>query len=403
MSAQRAGGLLVCALAYVVLFGYALARPGTESMFLHSYGASRLPSVWIAVALSAFAVVAVYNRAATRHPLRDVMLGAVALSAASLLSLLWLGRAGVRAADFALYVWKDVHIVVLLEALWSFANLIFSQGTARWFYGVFCASGSLGGVTGNLATGALARRWGTGSALWLVLAAFALEVVLIWWLARAAGHPAPRAPAKTTIRDDWQLVSKSRYLGWMLALVGVVQVVITLVDYAFNDAIAKAYPAVDARTEVIGWVYAAIDGSSLVLQLGTGLVLRAAGLRLTLLAIPAIIGAVVTGFALVPRFALMALTKIASKVFDYSLFRAAKEMLYLPLSYAEKTRGKAIVDVLTYRVAKGGASLILALLVTAGARTAVLLVILALVVAWLAVTVVLMRRHHDLTTSEDAR
>ncbi len=33
------------------------------------------------------------------------------------------------------------------------------------------------------------------------------------------------------------------------------------------------------------------------------------------------------------------------KALDYSLFRAGKEMLYLPLSYGEKTRGKALVDI----------------------------------------------------------
>lgn len=403
MTRQRAGGLLVCALAFAVLFGYALSRPGIESMFLESYGASSLPSVWVVVALTAIVVVAIYNRAATRYPLGHVMLGSVAVSATALLVLLSLGRAGVRSADFALYVWKDVHIVLLLEALWSFAHMVFSLRTARWFYGVFCAAGSLGGVTGNLATGALATRWGTDRALWLIFAAFAVEVVLIVWLARAAGHPAPpHQGEKTSIRDDWQLVSRSRYLGWMVALIGLVQVVITLIDYAFNDAIAAAYPAVDARTEVIGWIYAAIDGGALVLQLGTGLVLRAAGVRFTLLAIPALIGAVVTSFALVPRFALMAVTKIASKVLDYSLFRAAKEMLYLPLSYAEKTRGKAIVDVLTYRVAKAGASLILALMVSTDGVTAVPWVILVLVAAWLVVTRGLTRRYRDLT-GEDAR
>lgn len=46
---------------------------------------------------------------------------------------------------------------------------------------------------------------------------------------------------------------------------------------------------------------------------------------------------------------------------DYSLFRAGKELLYFPLSYQEKTQGKAWVDIFGYRVAKGGASLLLLL------------------------------------------
>jgi ATP/ADP translocase len=79
---------------------------------------------------------------------------------------------------------------------------------------------------------------------------------------------------------------------------------------------------------------------------------------------------------------------VGSKVFDYSLFRAAKEILYLPLSYAEKTEGKAVVDVLTYRVSKAGASLLLLAL----AASAVTPTALALLLAWLALTEAVTRK-----------
>ena len=48
---------------------------------------------------------------------------------------------------------------------------------------------------------------------------------------------------------------------------------------------------------------------------------------------------------------------------DYSLFRATKELLYLPLTHRERVEGKAVVDVLGYRIAKVAASAIV-LLVT---------------------------------------
>jgi AAA family ATP:ADP antiporter len=38
---------------------------------------------------------------------------------------------------------------------------------------------------------------------------------------------------------------------------------------------------------------------------------------------------------------------------DYSLFRAAKEILYLPLSYDERFRAKSVIDAFAYRCAKG--------------------------------------------------
>ncbi len=388
--------MLVCLLALVVLFGHAIARPAIESLFLKAHGAAGLPSVWIAVAVTAVLTVTAYNAAAARYPLGTVMIGAVLGSLTLLVALVLLHGAGWRLSAFWLYVWKDVHIVVLLEALWSFANLVFKQQTARWAYGMFCAAGSVGGISGNLVVGKLALAWSTEASLWLVVPMFMVQVGLVAWLAKAAGQPQPQSQSVKGEASSFALLRNSPYLIWLLALVGLVQVVITLIDYTYNDAIALAYPDTDARTVVIGRVYAAIDGSALVFQLATGLVLRALGLRATLLSIPALLGMVVASFAIAPRFALMAITKVASKAFDYSLFRAAKEMLYLPLSYGEKTRGKALVDMLTYRVAKGGASLLLLGLLALGIQSGVLLIILGLIGAWVAVTLAVTKRHRQL-------
>ncbi|MCA9622842.1 MAG: hypothetical protein KC731_27675 [Myxococcales bacterium] len=393
MSATRGrAGALVTGLAFVILFGYALARPTTESLFLEVHGSDALPSVWIAVAVTSVVAAGLYGRATSHHPLGRVMQGATLASALTLALTLVMHHLGLANGAGALYVWKDVHIVILLEALWSFANLVFNAKTARWAYGLFCAAGSLGGMTGNLLVGSLAARVGSVGVLLFLLPLFALEIAMIGMLAREAGQPAPEARPRASLEDLW-LLQRSPYLVWMVALIGLVQIAITLVDYVYNTAISSAYPDLDARTAVIGRVYAAIDATSLVLQLGTGLVLRALGLRATLLAIPALLGAVVAAFVIQPRFAFMAITKIASKAFDYSLFRAAKEMLYLPLSYAEKTRGKALVDILTYRVAKGGASLLLAGLLALGAAASTLPLVLGLIGLWLGVTVVVTRRH----------
>src|SRR5699024_4297091 len=45
------------------------------------------------------------------------------------------------------------------------------------------------------------------------------------------------------------------------------------------------------------------------------------------------------------------------KVLDYSIFRAAKELLYIPLSFDARYRAKELIDVFGYRFGKGGMSL----------------------------------------------
>ena len=46
------------------------------------------------------------------------------------------------------------------------------------------------------------------------------------------------------------------------------------------------------------------------------------------------------------------------KVLDYSIFRGAKELLYIPLSFDSRYRAKELIDVLGYRTGKGAMSLL---------------------------------------------
>jgi ATP/ADP translocase len=91
---------------------------------------------------------------------------------------------------------------------------------------------------------------------------------------------------------------------------------------------------------------------------------------------------------------------VTAKAFDYSLFRAAKEMLYLPLSFRAKTVGKTMVDMNTYRAAKAAASVLLLLLIPVG-KGAVLGVAAGLAVLWFILTVILVPRYLQARDSAD--
>lgn len=374
--------LALCALAFLVLASYAVARPATESLFLEAHGSDALPQVWIAVALVSTLVVSFYNRYASSVGLLQLFQVCAALSAGGLALLLGVNALEAPGAAFALYVWKDVYIVILIELFWSYANTAFQLGTARWIYGLFCMMGSFGGMAGNLGVGKLAAVVGTSQSLWLVLPLLALTVALAWGMARWFGD-SRRNAAPADLSAGFRVLLESRYLMWMLGLIAVVQVVITLVDYQFNVLLEEAYQDTDERTAAIGRVYAAIDVGSLALQAATGPVLRFIGVPFTLLGIPLMLGACIGAAVVSPRFASIAVAKVASKCFDYSLFRAAKEILYLPLGYEEKTQGKALVDMLTYRVAKGGVSILLLVLIAVKAGGWVLMLALALLGVWL--------------------
>ncbi|MGB0588574.1 MAG: Npt1/Npt2 family nucleotide transporter [Myxococcota bacterium] len=380
-------------LAFGALGSYGLARPAVESIFLGTYGAEALPYVWLAVAVVAMAVVGFYNRYATHvHPAQ--LFGVASLvSAVTLVGLLLARALELPGSDFALYVWKDVYIVVLVEIFWTYANQVFPIDRARWLYGGFLLAGAAGSVLSELGVGWIAERWGTTYAVWAVvplLVVLSLGCIpLVRSLAPSVGQVA--RPEMPSFRASFSVVRQSPYVGLLLALIAITQVVITLVDYQFNAIVAEHLPQQDARTALIGQVYAAISTTVIVLNAISALVLRYVGISKTLLAIPSILGLTLVGAAVGPVFAAMVVAKVVSKAFDYSLFRSAKEILYIPLSDVEKTRGKAIVDMLGYRVAKGFASVLILGLGAMDVLTAVTALTLALTLVWVRLTLALVR------------
>lgn len=95
--------------------------------------------------------------------------------------------------------------------------------------------------------------------------------------------------------------------------------------------------------------------------------------------------------AIAPRFISAAVAKVLLKSADYSFGRTVKEMLYIPLTYAEQTRGKAVADILTYRATKGLSSLLLTALVFL--NHSIVWLCLALFGVWIVLAVVLARRY----------
>jgi AAA family ATP:ADP antiporter len=380
-----ARGLVLAATAYLMTFGYELARPASESVFLGAYGSRALPLVWLGVAAAVVPAVALHRRLVARLEVARVFAVTSALTALGFTTALGAVGMGWPGAPAGLYVLKDVYVVLLIEAFWSVASLTHGLGHARWSYGVYLFAGSLGGASAGGAVGSLAARLGTHGALWLVVPThLALALLAERGLRRVAraGVEAPRAIGRGAWRDGWVIVKESPYLGRLLALVAVVQVVLTLVDYGYNQSLEASFPDVDARTAASGRVYAGLELGAAVLQLSAGLILRVLGAPATLVAIPLVLLAPLSLGVAAPTFWAAGVAKAAGKALDYSLLRAAKELFYVPLGADAKLHGKALVDILGYRVAKGVASLGLLGLVAAGIDGFVPTLVLVGVGAW---------------------
>ena len=386
------------ALAFVSMLSYALARPSIESLFLEVHGQEGLPAAWLLVAGLIVPVIMIYVRLVSTVDLLRLYLWTALVSAALFAAITPACQASVPGAHFALYAVKEIYVVVLIEVFYSFANAVFPIQRARWFYGLFGGVGAVGGIIGNLGVGPLASALGTGNVPWLLPPLLLLLAGLALLVAR--GHPLSPPPVErpATLRDAGRVVGASSYLLAVTLLIVVTQLVITFVDFSYNGIMKEAFPDTDLRAGMIGRVYAGVAVCTFTLHTLTGPVLRAISVPGALLAIPLLLSAGLGVFVLVPGLATVLVVKVASKAFDYTIFKSAKEILYIPLSYAEKTQGKSIVDMLSYRVAKGAASLLLLGLIATSASSLVPLLTLALMAVWIGLTVVIARRFRGLVS-----
>ena len=384
-------------LAAIILASYEIARPATESLFLTAHTSASLPKVWLFVVVGVAIAVAGYTRLAAQLRL-DRLIALLAISSsAGLLVIQGLMDADVPGAAYVLYVWKDVYIVVLLEAFWTLANTVFRTGQARWIYGLFCAMGSLGAVAGARLCRGITAWADTETSLWAVHPLLLIAALIALGAGRSV---ADQLAIKTNKRPTWaagvELLKSSRYLIWMVGLILVTQLVINLVDFQFNTVIEQTFSIEADRTAAISRVYEWISWGALSMQLATGPLLALLGVRGALLLIPLLVGGSLATLLISPQVLIAQITKALGKTMDYSLFRAAKEILYIPLSYAEKTQGKALVDILTYRTAKGGAAIVLQALLSLGAAALIGWITLGLVGLWVGIVWVIGRRYYAL-------
>ncbi len=442
-------------LAFFIMWTYAVARPAVESLFLESYSSQGLPLAWGLVSLTSIASASIYNRFIGGCGLIQLFGHTSIISGLCLIVLLIL-RAFHLPVDYFLYIWKDVYIVMLVEIFYSFSNAIFPIHAARWLYGLFGVTSAIGGIAGSAAVKFIVESAGTVEMLYsvplvligmgiatLFFARYAEDVVgtepspremnhfsdrarRSHWNHRRDARRAPpggsrptqskacdfegessggrkmdRRSGRPSLSKAMRVVWRSRYLLLILELIVLVQVAITLIDFEFNRVVEQVYSKTDARTAAVGFVYGIVGGVNVGLHALTGPILRLLGVPITLLSIPVLLGASGGYFAVFPSFMTVAIVKVVSKGFDYTLFRAAKEILYIPLGLEEKTLGKSVVDMVTYRMAKGFASLLVLGLIALHLHRVITPLTLGMIVAWTLLTVVIVKRFRRIVSRRD--
>ncbi len=348
--------------AAFLLCGYEFVRSVSTSLFIGAYGAQSLPIVMALGPVGTILIVYLYGFLLSRLGPERALLVTSALSAAVIVACYVGLRQGVSLAAGVLYVFREAYIVVLVEQYWSFINSTFQATEARRVNGPITGLGSAGAVLGALMVSRYAKLLGSENLLLFAAASLIPAGILSWLAYASAGEPRP-APEEAGGRQGHLalgLFARSPYLLHLACLIAVTQVVSTVLDLRFAGLVEAAMPLKDARTAYLGGFYAQLNVAAFAMQfVATPLLLRTVALPVLHGAIP-LVHMVACLFLLIrPSLTSGALAYSVFKVLDYSVFRAAKEMFYIPLSFDARYRAKAVIDAFGYRFAKGGASALL--------------------------------------------
>jgi len=357
--------MAITAAGTLVMAGYEMVRSASASVFLAHHSAAMLPEALMLVPLAMFAFTWLFSVALRRLGPSRTFTATLLLSGLVLAAAATAVRRGIPGSAFLLYIFGQAYIVFIVEEVWAFINSLFIPAQGKRWNGVIIAVSTAGSVTGGILTGRLSVAIGSERLVWIA-AGLTVAASLLGRLAfRLAGtRPAPpdRPPAKLADHFAWDLLRNDPTIRRLAMIVVAAQSVAVLLDIAFHQALQAALPLQDPRTALLGYFWSAVNLFSLVLQLGLcPLLLSRFPLRRIHGAIPLLFGLAALGAVAFPILPVLAAVFFISKTVDYSVFRAAKEVLYIPLSFTARYRAKMTVDALIYRSSKGVVSALLSL------------------------------------------
>lgn len=363
-AAVRAGLLFVD--FFLIITAYYQLKPASRSLFIEYLGADRLPYVWIATAVVLGAAMALYHHLVERYSRFGLVLGTSLTFAAILVGFrILMARPGPAVAS-AFYIFVDIFSVVLVEQFWSLTNSLHTTEDGKRWYGLVGAGGLCGGVAGGgIAAAFIELTPATTADLLLVAAAILLLVVALTVAMARLGlyretSPAPAAPAAG---GGWRVLAGSRYLLLVALLLLLAQLAQPIIDFQFMKTVERVYVQQDARTSFLSLFFSVMGLFSIAVNLAfTPLVHRLWGVIAGLFVQPLVLGVSVVAFVIQPSLGLAAIMKIADRGLSYSINRASRELLYVPIAPRLIYQAKAWIDMFGYRLFKViGSALILLL------------------------------------------
>ncbi|WP_197722135.1 NTP/NDP exchange transporter [Sulfuriflexus mobilis] len=352
---------------FLIIMALYHLKPASRSLVLEALGSESLPYIWIASAVSLFLLISLYHRILDRYSRLQVVLGSCVVFILSLVLIRVLLIFPGKLVPIVFYVFVDILGVVLVEQFWSLTNSIYSTAEGKRWYGMVGTGGLVGGMAGGGAAALIINYTPLQTPDLLLVAALIIGIIyaLTRMMARFRLYVVEPRPSISTAesKNGWRALSHNRYLLLIAAALLLAQLVSPLVEYQYLRIVESLYPDREARTAILSLFFSLMNAVSIFVNvLVTPLVLRYFGVLAGLLVQPLALATTSYGFVLQPTLWPAATMKISDRGLSYSINRASKELLYIPVDPVIMYRAKAWIDMFGYRIFKVFGSMLIIVL-----------------------------------------
>jgi AAA family ATP:ADP antiporter len=341
-------------------------KPASRSLFIEALGAERLPYVWIITALTMVVFITYYHRLVARHSRFKVVLGTCMTISSMLVLFRFLITLPGTTVAVCFYVFVDILSVVLVEQFWSLTNSIYTTREGKSWYGFVGTGGLIGGIAGGGLSALLIEHTQLQTPDLLLTAAVTIGIifVLTWVMGHIGLYCEVERVARVEAADKggWRVLGQNRYLLLIAAVLLLAQLVSPLIDYQFLNTVEASYPEREARTAFLSLFFSVMGFISVGINLGiTPLIHRFFGTIVGLLIQPLMISLFSWAFLFQATLFIGSAAKISDRGLSYSINRASKELLYIPIDPVIIYQAKAWIDMFGYRLFKVSGSFLILL------------------------------------------
>jgi AAA family ATP:ADP antiporter len=314
------------------------------------------------------------------------------------------------------YVWVGLFSLSIVAQFWSYANDIYTKDAGNRLFPIIGVGMTAGSPVGAWIAERMFHAHLSPHLMLYLAAALLLTTAGLYFVVNrtgSGGRQAAAATARIGGKGAFSLVFASRYIGLIVVLLILLNIVNTVGEYILSHLVvahAAEAAAADAsfdKNAYIGAFYGSyflwVNIAAVVLQmLVAPRLVKRFGLAGVLFALPFMALGAYGFVAIGATLAIVRWAKTAENSTDYSVMNTARQLLWLPTSREEKYKAKQAVDSFFVRLGDMAAAFV----VFAGTSWLALdargfaIVNVAFVVAWLAVAVVLVRENRRLSTSK---